>query len=174
MHAETMMLMKEFISEHLDPLKEYNLLEVGSLNVNGSYRELFSNVKYTGIDVQAGPDVDIKLKKPYDWAELEDNSYDLIISGQCLEHVEFPWLVMEQIKKKMTNDAIICVIVPSTGPIHGSHGYGFVDAYRYNPDGLRALGKWVDLHVVSVKKLPNTKWGDVRAIYTSQYKVKPL
>ena len=36
-----------------------NVLEVGSLDINGSVRELFKNCRYVGVDLQLGPGVDL-------------------------------------------------------------------------------------------------------------------
>ena len=36
-----------------------SVLEVGSLNINGSVREFFTGGDYLGLDVGAGPDVDL-------------------------------------------------------------------------------------------------------------------
>ena len=162
MHDTSMKLMKEsFVDRYIDADKSYELLDVGSYDVCGTYRKLFSNnVNYTGIDVSEGKGVDVVLKDPYSWDEINDSFYDIIISGQCLEHVEYPWLTMEQIAKKLKPDGIVAIIVPSSGDIHLFP----IDTYRYNPDGMRALGKWAGLKVVSVERI-DTHWADVLAIY---------
>jgi hypothetical protein len=42
------------------------VLDVGSYDVNGSYRHLFDKSKYhyTGLDMEEGPNVDIVLNNP--------------------------------------------------------------------------------------------------------------
>jgi len=60
------------------------VLEVGSLNINGSVRSFFLACDYTGIDVGAGKDVDIVCEgQKYD---APDNSFDTTISCECFEH----------------------------------------------------------------------------------------
>jgi len=122
------------------------ILDVGSMNVNGEYRQLFrwANVDYVGLDIAAGPNVDVVPKDPYDWRELEDDSFDVVISGSAIEHIEFPWLTVQQIARKLKPGGIACLIAPSRGP---EHRYP-IDCYRYYPDGLAALAKWVGLDVV--------------------------
>ncbi len=68
-----------------------SVLDVGSHDVNGSYKSLFSETdfKYTGLDMADGPNVDIVPENTYSWKEIEDNSYDVVISEQALEHVDF-------------------------------------------------------------------------------------
>jgi SAM-dependent methyltransferase len=63
------------------------VLEVGSLNINGSVRQHFSGGQYIGIDIGAGPDVDVVCQgQDYD---APDGSFDVVISCECLEHNPF-------------------------------------------------------------------------------------
>ena len=49
-----------FIKESIPELfNSKKVLEIGSLNINGSVRQFFSNCDYTGLDVAEGKDVDI-------------------------------------------------------------------------------------------------------------------
>lgn len=60
------------------------VLEVGSLNINGTVRDFFKGCDYTGIDVGAGKDVDIVCSGHiYD---APTNSFDTVISCECFEH----------------------------------------------------------------------------------------
>lgn len=60
------------------------VLEIGSLNINGSVREFFSECDYIGIDLDDGPDVDIVCEgQKYD---APDNSFDVVCSLECFEH----------------------------------------------------------------------------------------
>ena len=60
------------------------VLDVGSLDVNGNNRQLFTDCDYTGIDVAAGPNVDIPIACAEHGAP--DGYYDTIISTECFEH----------------------------------------------------------------------------------------
>jgi SAM-dependent methyltransferase len=119
-------------------LKKYaigsgKLLDVGSYDVNGSYRELSpSTYTYTGLDISAGDNVDIVAPDLYKWP-IPDNSYDLVISGQCMEHVEAPWLWIQEIYRVSKSIAII--IAPWSC---GEHRFP-VDCWRILPDGMRYL-----------------------------------
>ena len=56
------------------------ILEIGSYNVNGKVRDLFlGSVKYIGIDLQEGPDVDIVMDGHDALVTFGANSFDLII-----------------------------------------------------------------------------------------------
>jgi len=72
---------KDFYPEYFDNVK---VLDVGSLDINGSTREFFSNSDYTGIDIGSGKNVDIVVEgQNYD---APDESFDVVISCECFEH----------------------------------------------------------------------------------------
>ena len=91
--------MEWFAEQYEEGLRNKNVLDVGSYNVNGCYRKIFEekNIKYTGLDMEKGPNVDITPKSTYKWREIDSDSYTAVISGQALEHVEFFWITMEEI-----------------------------------------------------------------------------
>lgn len=60
-----------------------NVLDIGSLDINGNNRYLFEKYKYTGIDIGEGKNVDVvSLGHEYD----TDERYDVVISTECFEH----------------------------------------------------------------------------------------
>ncbi len=127
-----------FTMEH-DVIK---VLDVGSYDVNGTYRDIFSpKYDYVGLDMCAGPNVDIVPKNIYDWNEINDNEFDLVISGQAFEHIEYPWLTIKEIARVMKPSGFCIITAPNATP---EHRYP-TDCYRYFSDGLTALAKWADL-----------------------------
>jgi SAM-dependent methyltransferase len=149
MHQSSMRAMSEFVATHLAAYRgrPLRILDIGSMNINGSYRELMTdaNWRYTGLDMAAGPGVDRVLPSPYDWNELRSASYDVVISGQAFEHIEYPWVTMLEVNRVLKPGGIVCLIAPSGGY---EHRYP-VDCWRYYPDGMAALARWADLDVVS-------------------------
>ena len=61
MHESSLRRMEWFIKTHLNEEKDYEILDVGSYDVNGSYKQFFKDTKfrYTGLDMEHGPNVDI-------------------------------------------------------------------------------------------------------------------
>ena len=145
MHKSSFYKMNDFISNWLkSKIKAGSIvLDFGSQCVNGNYRQLFDpNIwQYIGVDQVPGKNVDIVLSNPYQWNEFESDSIDLVISGQALEHVEYPWKIFEEFNRVMKKGAICCVIAPSSGP---EHRYP-LDCWRFYPDGMRALCKHANL-----------------------------
>ena len=78
----------EFIQSVKNHYPQYfngvKVLEVGSLDLNGTVRGSFTNCDYTGLDVGPGPGVDIVCSgHVYD---APDNTFDTVISCESFEH----------------------------------------------------------------------------------------
>ena len=149
MHKNSHEKMGWFKNTYLNTSNNLKILDVGSLDGKGSYNysDIFNenNWTYTGLDIQEGNNVDIVVTDIYNWFEVEDNSYDVIVSGQFFEHLEFFWLTMSEIERVLRPGGYVCIIAPSAGPKHGGD---MPNCYRFYEDGFRALAKYVDLEVL--------------------------
>lgn len=79
---------RDFIQYVKDKFPQYfedaKVLEVGSLDINGTMRSFFDNCDYLGIDVGQGNGVDLVVQgQKYD---APDGTYDVCSSGECFEH----------------------------------------------------------------------------------------
>jgi hypothetical protein len=96
MHESSFGRMKELVDVHLgsDTSETLRILDVGSFDVNGTYRPLFDEPhwEYVGLDVAPGPGVDVVVRRLYGWKEISSRSFDVVISGQAFEHIEFVWV----------------------------------------------------------------------------------
>jgi len=153
MHKSSLDKMEKFIIDHLDKNKKLRILDIGSQDVSqegyyGSYKHLFScdNWEYTGVDLCDGANVDIVLKDVYRWNEFSSNTFDVIISGQAIEHIEFFWVTMYEISRVLKSDGLCCIIGPSGGY---EHRYP-VDCWRFYPDGLKAVAIYAKLEPIEV------------------------
>jgi SAM-dependent methyltransferase len=73
------------VSEHLNQFFRHSkVLEIGSLDIEGSVRGLFEECDYVGIDVGAGKGVDVVCEgQKYD---APDGSFDVVICCEAMEH----------------------------------------------------------------------------------------
>lgn len=112
--------------EYIQKLKQkfpdyfYNkkVLEVGSLNINGSIRVFFSLCDYLGIDVGSGPGVDLVC----DGQSLDsaDETYDTVGSCECFEHNPY-WVETFNNMHRMTKQGgLIFMTCATTG--RAEHG----------------------------------------------------
>jgi hypothetical protein len=151
MHASSMLEMTAFVTNYLPKNKKLDILDVGSYDVNGTYKKLVDNPlwSYTGMDISAGPNVDI-----VGWENVT-REYDVIISGQCMEHVNRPWDWISSVKSHLKTTGIACIIAPHTW---GEHKHP-IDTYRYFPDGMRDLFNHAGLTAISIYKNQNDTVG---------------
>lgn len=132
MHASSLAIMRRFAGQ-MTGVK--TVLDVGSRDVNGTYKPLFAGCEYVGLDIEAGPNVDVVVAEPYHWQELNNKQFDAVISGQCLEHCSAPWLTAQQMLKHCRPNGYIAAIAPFQQKPHGyPHDY-----FRFTGDGLAAL-----------------------------------
>lgn len=148
MHPSSINIMKGFIELHMSSMRNKNIsiLDVGSQDVNGSYKELFCNKnwKYVGMDISPGKNVDMVVKDIYKWDNIQDENYEVVVSGQAFEHIEYFWLTMQEIYRVLKVGGLLCIIVPSTG---FEHRYP-KDCWRFYSDGLRAMATYVKLTII--------------------------
>ena len=71
---------------------------------------------YTGLDVAAGPNVDVVLRTPYAWREVASASANVVVSGQALEHIPYLWITMLEIARVLKVGGLCCILDPSSGP----------------------------------------------------------
>ena len=154
MHQSSLNKMLAFRNKYLGSKRNNQLLilDLGSFDVNGSYREYFdvSPWRYRGLDTISGKNVDIVLKNPYKWTEIRSKSADVILSGQAFEHIEFFWITILEIERALKPGGLCCIIAPSGG---FEHRYP-VDCWRFYPDGFTAMARFAKLDVLEV----STQW----------------
>lgn len=135
--------MQDFVKKYLNPSTPLKILEIGSFDNTKSYRQLFKNPNWTyvGADLIGLPvnNVDLILKEQYNWTNIPDESFDVVISGQTLEHVEdmHKWIL--EVKRVAKKGGVVCIIAPWQWSVHRFP----VDCWRILPDGMGFLLKTV-------------------------------
>jgi SAM-dependent methyltransferase len=105
---------KHLLPQHFHGKK---VLEVGSLNINGTVRVFFSECDYTGIDLAEGPGVD----KTISIHELiEPETYDVVISTEMLEHDKHWQTSLKQMYDNIKPGGLF--ILTCAGPERPEHG----------------------------------------------------
>jgi len=137
--------------------KTNTVLDVGGADVNNtdklSYRKIFKN--YTTLDLE---NADIILQDPYKFP-IPDNSFDVVISGQMMEHCPFFWLTMEEMVRVARKH--IFLIVPSAGAVHRYP----VDCWRFYPDSGQALADYTHVTLLECYRDKAEPWKDLVSVY---------
>lgn len=142
----------EVFAKSLPNDKKLLVCDVGSCDVEGdgsfSYKKLFENHYYVGLDLAPGINVDVVSDNQYKYPYL-DNSFDIVISGQVIEHVEDIYLWIIEIARILKPGGLTCIIGPTSWVEHRHP----VDCWRILPDGMRfLLGTIAKLNVVDIRK----------------------
>jgi hypothetical protein len=145
--------MTQMFADHANDGQGQKMYDIGSYDHNGSYRAVAArfNWNYIGVDIEAGPNVDIVISDTDKGPKIKElPPMPLIISGQCMEHVKFPWIWLSEIEKILSPSGRLFLIAPAAWP---EHRYP-IDCWRFLPDGMRALAEHVGLIVKKTGMLP--------------------
>ncbi len=126
----------EIICEGIENPKQ--ILEIGSrqaINQNdlADVRNIFHTGRFVGLDMQKGPGVDVVAsanKLPF-----PDESFDLVLCLETLEHADKPWLVCAEIERVLKPKGVAIVSSQQNFPIHKHPS----DYFRYTPYGMSIL-----------------------------------
>lgn len=139
MHPESLRKMSELFGRALSSCSgdvPYDVLDVGSLDVNGSFRPLVEGLgcSYTGLDVRDGRNVDVVSDDMYRYP-FPDESFDVVLSGSTMEHVLDLHSWVAELFRILRKGGCLIIITHHTFP---EHKYP-VDAWRVFPDGMEFL-----------------------------------
>lgn len=170
MHISSLQHVDRLVRAHLADRKALEVIDIGSYDVNGSYKQFFTRNPgwhYRGVDLTTGPNVDVVLASPYR-LPFASHSVDVVVSGQAFEHVEYFWLTWLEMARVLRPGGLIFLLAPSRGP---EHRYP-QDCWRFYPDGYRALAKYAALELIEVTTdwephadPDSAPWGDTVGVF---------
>jgi len=141
MHDSVMAWVGAQVAEY--KLADLGTLEVGSLDVNGSVRSLFTG-PYVGVDMREGPGVDIVATAdalPFDGAR-----FWVVVSTEMLEHDPAPWLSLAEMGRVLRPGGHL--ILTTRGNGFGEHNEPS-DYWRFMPASRALLADIADCDVVT-------------------------
>lgn len=123
-----------------------HVLEVGSLDVNGGVRDLFTG-PYIGTDMREGPGVTMVMDA--ESLKFDDDEFEVVISTEMLEHCRRPWLAVAEMARVCAPGGY--VLVSARGfdergafDLHDHPG----DHWRFGPGSLDMLAADAGLDVL--------------------------
>lgn len=93
------------------------VLEVGSLDINGTVRDFFDATIYVGADVAPGRGVDLVCNG--EDLDYPDNSFDVTVSAECFEHNP-EWVATFQNMWRISNNHVIVTCASEGRAEHGT------------------------------------------------------
>lgn len=142
----------EFGRSHLKKPDIYqkSILEVGSLNVNGSLRDYILSLdpgRYIGVDIFPGPGVDVICSADRLVERFGRESCDVVVCTEMIEHVRDWQAAITNMKNVLKPRGFLLITTRSKG--YGYHGYPF-DFWRYETEDMVRI--FSDFTVKSVEK----------------------
>lgn len=141
MHDTALSLGKLFFDTYA-PLVGPNprILDVGSMNVNGTLRDVApKECRYLGLDIAPGDGVDVVSKDPCEFP-FERGDFDLVVSTSCFEHDGMFWNTITEMLRVVRHGGYVYINAPSNGIYHAHP----LDCWRFYPDAGVALSRWAD------------------------------
>jgi hypothetical protein len=80
-------LARQLEASGLDLGAPWRVLDLGGRDINGSIRDLLPAAKWTGLDIEPGPGVDLVHDATQAWPAGFER-FDLVVCTEVLEHVE--------------------------------------------------------------------------------------
>ena len=114
--ADFVRLLSENFSEYF---KNNRVLEVGSLDINGSIRGFFHDCTYVGLDVAEGKGVDVVCEgQNYD---APDSRFDVVISCEVMEHNPYWYETFRNMVRLCRPGGLVVMTCATNGrPEHGT------------------------------------------------------
>ena len=162
MHKEVIDFLEGVKEKFPDKFNSCDVLEFGSLNINGSPRGLFKDCNYTGVDWRPGLNVDV-VSLAHEF--IYGFSVDVVISCEMLEHDKYAKRsIHNMITSLRPKGLLILTMASSERPIH--EVFCGVDNFYSNIDTNRLM-QWISLELFKEFHCINTGkdlyfWGIVK------------
>ena len=159
----------QWLREHVAPRIDSTtiLLEIGSLNVNGSPRSVLPTSNWTGLDRVPGRGVDI-VTSAATFLTQHSNRYGCIVACECYEHDPRWWLTDQLAKSHLSPDGLYVVTAPAIGfPFHDFGG----DYYRFTEMAFKHV-IFDRMEVLDLRTIPGDHPGENTVVGVAINRVK--
>jgi len=150
----------DYLLKLLDTFNPTKVLDIGSLDINGSVRKLFKH-EYVGVDMRKGGNVDVVLNGHDLLTKFKEEEFDLVCSFDTFEHDDAFWVTLDQMKKVLKPGGWIVLGFPGRNCEEHDHPS---DYWRFMPGSAKImLGDYEEFSFEVQYDDPLHKWED--AIY---------
>lgn len=134
MHKNSILLFKKYATEYFKP--NLKVLEIGADTIPSTYQEIVNSneIIWDTIDLQEREGFTFVSNSEYSFP-IKSNEYDIVLSGQVLEHVRKPWVWLKEIARVVDVGGIVITVNPASWPYHEAP----IDCWRAYPDGMTSL-----------------------------------
>jgi SAM-dependent methyltransferase len=145
MHHNSELIFKQHVQSYFKP--GLKVLEVGPDMFPSTYQTFVNNssIDWHTLDLYKSEKLTY-VGQEYSFP-IPDNTYDIVISGQVIEHVRKIWIWMKELARVCKPGGYVITINPVSFPFHEVP----IDCWRIYPDGMRALSDDAGLEVIFSK-----------------------
>jgi SAM-dependent methyltransferase len=141
MHTNSALLFQKYAAPYF--LENKRVLEIGP-NFPSHYKILSKNVAtWDTLDIYQDPRLTHVAMSEYSFPTA-DNSYDIVLSGQVIEHVRKIWVWMKEVARVCKIGGNVITIIPASWPYHEAP----IDCWRAYPEGMKALYEDASLRTI--------------------------
>ena len=126
------------------------VLEIGPDHVPSTYQQMVAAERsrdgpavWETVDLASRPGMTHAATNEYAFP-IPEACYDVVVSGQVMEHVRKPWLWLRELARVCRAGGHVLTISPVSWPYHEAP----VDCWRAYPEGMRALYEDAGLEVL--------------------------
>jgi SAM-dependent methyltransferase len=134
MHRNSWMMFER----HAKPLFRpgTRVLEVGPDNVPSVYQTIVNDptIQWETLEIYASEKFTYLAQDEYHFP-IADNIFDVVVSGNVIEHVKKTWVWMRELARVTKPGGLVVTVNPVNWAYHANP----VDCWRIFPDGMRAL-----------------------------------
>jgi ubiquinone/menaquinone biosynthesis C-methylase UbiE len=114
------------------------VLEIGPNGFPSTYQKMISapNLVWETLDISASPKLTYPKSDLYHFS-IPENHYDIVLSGQVIEHVANIWRWMKELSRVTKPGGLVITVNPISWPYHESP----IDCWRIYPEGMKALSE---------------------------------
>jgi SAM-dependent methyltransferase len=155
MHESVRAWIASEVAEH--GLADLHTLEVGSLDVNGSIADLFTDI--IGVDMREGPGVDRVMDAHA--LEFPDAAFDAVVCCEMVEHDAAFWLSLAEIGRVLRPGGTLLLTTRGNG--FPEHSYPW-DYWRFMPNSGGLLSDLASCDLAELHEDPQVPGIFLRAI----------
>lgn len=153
MHNNNKLLFEKYALPKIK--SDMRVLEIGPDSFPSTlYLSCGQDITWETLDIRNNPKLTYPGCEEYSFP-IPDNYYDIVLSGQVIEHVKKPWIWIKELARITKINGMVITINPVSWVYHEVP----VDCWRIYPDGMKALyaegGLEVELSTWESLETPN-------------------
>jgi SAM-dependent methyltransferase len=143
MHLNSKLLFEKYAKDYFN--QNIKVLELGPDKFPSTYQSIIDDksIEWDTIDINKHPNLKYCALDEYSYP-IDSESYDIVLSGQVLEHVKKVWIWIKELARVCKRGGLIITINPVSWIYHEVP----VDCWRVFPEGMKALYEEADLEII--------------------------